>query len=103
MQAINRRVVLTAAPALLLPPALLAAPAAVPSLSAEDQLQEHIAALMGFVKASAPAEFPRLGDLHIMNDGGGRLTVCGTAFAEGEYCRGDRYARLWFGRWEVLT
>lgn len=103
MPAINRRALLTAAPALLLPPALLAAPAAVPNLSAEDQVQEHIAALMGFVKASAPAEFPQLGDMHIMNDGGGRLTLCGAAFAKGEHRRGDRYARLNGGRWAVVT
>ncbi len=103
MRAINRRAVLTAAPALLLPTAMLATQTPAAPASVEDQMQQHVAALMDFVRASAPAEFPRIGDLHIMNDWSGRRTLCGTAFPEGEFRAGDRYARLRDGPWEVVT
>ena len=102
MQTMNRRALLTAAPALLLTPGLGPAPAAA-SLSVEEQMQEHVAALMDFVKDGAPSEFPRMGDLWISSFGDGTFTFGGCAFAEGEFRNGDRYGRLKDGRWEAVT
>jgi hypothetical protein len=80
-------------------PASAASPAT--SLSIQEQIQDHVEALMALLESCALPDFPKVQTAFILGESG-RWTVGGVAFGRGEFKSGGLVARFVDSeRWEV--